>query len=172
MKKILTIVPLCILAVPAFAQTSALQREEIKKLSFLLGEWKGEGWIMTPDGKRKEFIQTEKVQPKLDGVGLLIEGQGIDKASNQVAFEAIAVVFYDERGKVYRMHSGTNDGRSGDGEMKLIDGGLQWQPLMAGGRVRYTMRLTEKGQWHEVGEFSADGTNWRQFHEMKLEKVR
>jgi hypothetical protein len=62
-------------ALLAQAPTSG-QRAETKKLDWLVGQWKGTGWIqMGPQG-RKEFTQTETIQGKLDGLVLVIEGQG------------------------------------------------------------------------------------------------
>jgi hypothetical protein len=34
--------------------------------------------------------------------------------------------------------------------------------------VRFTMNLTDAGQWHEIGEFSMDGATWRQFLDFTL----
>jgi hypothetical protein len=166
---------LMLLALPftlAAQNPAAAQREEMKKLNFMVGEWKGEGWIITPGGKRHEFIQTENIRYKLDGLALLVEGTGRRKPSNTVTFEAIGVIFYDERAKQFRMHSGTTEGHSGVSDMKLIEGGLQWSPQATGGRLRYTIKLTEKGEWHEVGEYSQDGNTWQKFHEMTLQKVK
>jgi len=77
MKKILWIALLCISSVAALAQTPASgQRVEMKKLDWLVGHWKGTGWMqMGPQG-RKEFTITETVEGKLDGLVLVIEGQG------------------------------------------------------------------------------------------------
>jgi len=41
-----------------------------------------------------------------------------------------------------------------------------------GGRVRYTIKLTDQGDWFEIGEFSADEKNWRKFFEMTLQRVQ
>jgi hypothetical protein len=38
--------------------------------------------------------------------------------------------------------------------------------------MRFTVRLNEKGQWFEVGEFSRDGKAWQKFFEMTLERVK
>jgi hypothetical protein len=34
------------------------------------------------------------------------------------------------------------------------------------------MTLTEKGEWHEVGEYSLDGKAWTKFIEMTLTRVK
>ena len=75
MKKILWIAFLGISSVAPLAQTPASgQRAEMKKLDWLVGQWKGAGWMqMGPQG-RKEFTITETVEAKLDGLVLVIEG--------------------------------------------------------------------------------------------------
>ena len=67
----------CFSLVALLAQTPASgQRVEMKKLDWLVGHWKGTGWMqMGPQG-RKEFTITETIQGKLDGLVLVIEGQG------------------------------------------------------------------------------------------------
>ena len=40
------------------------------------------------------------------------------------------------------------------------------------GRVRFTITLTQAGEWWEIGEFSRDGATWAKFFEMTLKKKR
>ncbi len=139
-KRILPLLLLWVLPIPLLAQasesTASTQREEMKKLNFLVGEWKGAGWIIAPDGKRSEFIQAENIQYKVGGLTLLIEGKGQDKSSSTDIFEALAVISYDEKAKIYRMRSYTTEGRSGEAEAKLIEDGLEWGMQFPGGRFR------------------------------------
>jgi hypothetical protein len=37
-----------------------------------------------------------------------------------------------------------------------------------GMRIRYTIRLDDKGRWFEIGERSTDGATWTKFFEMTL----
>ena len=64
------------------------------------------------------------------------------------------------------------DGQFIDAWIKPGEGGLTWSFDIPGmGTMRYTMRINEKGQWHEIGEMSRDsGTTWNQFFEMTLDK--
>jgi uncharacterized protein DUF1579 len=171
-----TIVPLlllCLIALPLMAQTPSIpdQREAMKKLDFMVGQWKGEGWHERPPGPRTTFTQTENVQKKVDGLALLVEGKGTGKdgAGN---FEAMGVISYDDQARRYRFVTNTSEGRHGDFELKLTERGWEWGfALPQGGRVRYTMKLTDDGQWLEIGEYSQDEKTWRRFHEMTLRRM-
>src|SRR5690554_6625031 len=57
-------------------QTDKEAREAISKLAFMTGHWDGEGWMMTPDGQKHPFTQSEDIVFKLDSTALLIEGLG------------------------------------------------------------------------------------------------
>ena len=172
---------LCVASLPLAAQPQdpqiAVQLEAMKKVDFMVGKWKGEGWVEMPGSPRETFTQTEHVQKKLDGLALLVEGHGTSKVPGKdeevTVFRAIGLVTYDVEGKIYRFAAGSTQGRHGYNEGRLVDGGWEWTyPVpQVGGRVRYTIKLTDKGDWHEVGEFSRDEKTWRKFHEMTLRRV-
>lgn len=157
--------------------SSAVQTEAMKRLDFLVGEWKGEGWTEFVPGKRGTASITEKAQSKLGGLVLLIEGLGTTRAPGKqedvVVHNAMAVLWYDHPAKLYRLRSFLADGRAVDAEAKFIGEAFQWgfrSPY--GGNIRYTIKLTEKGEWFEIGEMSEDGNTWRKFHEMTLQRVK
>jgi len=176
MRKPILVLLLGSLAASAFGQNVSVQRDEMKKLSFLLGNWQGEGWIILAGGKRETFRQTERIVSKLDGTAILIEGEGksrVGETQQQATmFQSLAIINYDETNKRYRFVSQTTQGRYGESEARLIDGGMEWGfRVPQGGRIRYTIKLTDKGEWFETGEFSADEKAWRKFHEMTLKRV-
>lgn len=153
------------------------QIEAMKKMHFLVGEWKGEGWTEFVPGKRATASITEKAQVKLGGIVMLIEGLGTTKipgkVEEQVVHNAMAVMWYDQQAKLYRLRSFLVDGRAIDAEAKFIGESFQWgfkSPY--GGNIRYTISLTPKGEWFEIGEMSEDGNSWRKFHEMTLQRVK
>ena len=164
---------LCAASLPLAAQDPQIpaQQEAMKKVGFMVGKWKGEGWVEMPGTPRTTFTQTEHVQWKLDGLALLVEGHGTSK--EVTVFQAIGLLTYDVESKLYRFASGSTQGRHAYNEGRLVDGGWEWTyPVpQVGGRVRYVIRLTDKGEWHEVGEFSRDEKVWRKFFEMTLKKV-
>src|SRR5204862_74768 len=88
-----------------------IQRQEMKKLDWLVGHWKGTGWIqMGPQG-RHEFTQTETIEAKLDGMVLVIEGLGKAKEDGSTVHTALAFVSYDHGGNKFRWHALTPEGQ-------------------------------------------------------------
>src|SRR5438477_10107575 len=91
---------------PGQPPAPAAQREAMKKLDFLVGEWKGEGWMEFAPGQRRTFRGTEVVQSKLDGLLLTIEGlhrgQVGGTGEGAVVHQAFALVSYDDKAKRYR----------------------------------------------------------------------
>jgi len=156
---------------------SPVQLEAMKKLNFLVGEWKGEGWTEFIPGQRRSSPIAESVQVKLGGMVLLVEGLGKTKVPGKqeevVVHNALGILSYDEKAKIYRLRSHIATGQTTDAEAKFTDGGFQWG-FQAGPSLsfRYTVKLTDKGEWFEIGEMSQDGATWRKFHEMTLQKLK
>lgn len=160
-------------AVAQAQEADVASRDAMRKLAFLVGEWEGQAWAQRGPGSRTELRQTESVRFSNSGHALVIEGTGWQRDSTgaeRLVFNAVAVVTHDaERG--YRMRSALMEGRTGDFELTLEDGGFRWGFETPEGRVRYSMRLTADGEWHETGEFSRDGAAWRPFIGMRVRKV-
>jgi hypothetical protein len=154
---------------------AAAQRAEMKKLDWLAGRWKGEGWIqMGP--QRQEFAGTETVQRKVGGLALLVEGNFKAKGAPADAppiHETVGVASYDKDAGHYWFNAWLASGRSGKYEARLeSDHVLQWFIPIPQGQIRYTIRLDDRKRWSEVGELSPDGgTTWRKFFEMTLTKL-
>ena len=154
------------------------QLEAMKKLNFLVGEWKGEGWTEYAPGQRRTSPINESVQPKLGGMVLLVEGLGKNKVPGKqeevITHNALGILSYDDKAKVYKLRSHLITGQTTEAEASFTDeGSFQWRfqpsPSMS---IRYTVKLTEKGEWYEIGGMSQDGKTWRQFHGMTLQKVK
>ncbi|MBG8555131.1 hypothetical protein [Hymenobacter guriensis] len=162
-------------ALPSWAQSAApTAAARLQPFLFLEGDWQGEGWIQLGPSKKSEFVQTETVRRKLGGSILTIEGLGVDKANPQrTIHNAFATIAYDAVSGTYRMRAYRADGAYTDALATLnADGSMTWGfEFPAAGKVRFTIRLNEQGQWHEKGEFSRDGAQWYQNFEMTLRKV-
>ncbi|GAB3332704.1 hypothetical protein GCM10027429_12370 [Marivirga atlantica] len=146
------------------AQTDQIAKNEVSKLTFMEGYWEGTGWRYSADGQKHSFEQTEKVQFKLDGTAILVEGHGT--SNGKTVHDAMAVITYDKEKQNFRFSSNLSDGKGGVFTGEIIDGKFYWYP---NDFIRYIITVNNNGQWHEIGEMNRNG-NWFQFFEMTLNK--
>lgn len=162
---------LCALVLTLVA-VAAEAADEMKKLAFLAGDWKGEGWYQRGPAPRELIVQTEKVSSRLSGKVLLVEGLGRRRLENgaagDIVHDALGTIWWDAEKKQYRFLAHSAAQGSVDTTIEVGDNTAVWGFPVPQGRVRYTIRLTEKGEWNEVGEFSRDGQSWMKFFEMTL----
>lgn len=146
------------------SETDSTAQAEVKKLAFMVGEWKGTGWMMGQDQVKRSFDQTEKVKFKLDSTAILIEGEG--KSGGKVIHDALAILTSQGESDQYDFQSFLPSGQKGTFKSELIDGVYYWYPTDF---IRYIIRINEQGQWFEIGEINKGG-NWYQFFEMTLDR--
>src|SRR5262249_36066660 len=60
----------------------AAQLEAMKRFDLWVGEWKGSGWVSSGAGQRHEISMDEKVQRRVGGTVLLVEGRGTRKTDS------------------------------------------------------------------------------------------
>ena len=166
-----------LLAMTLVLTASLFAADEMKKLDFLVGEWKGDASIQMGPGKPEQALQFERVQSKQGGKVLLVEGTGKrkleDGSAGEVVHDALAVMSWDEATKKYRFDAWTERSGYVEAWMEVGDQKVTWGfDTPQGGKVRYTIVLNDKGQWHETGGFSRDGNTWMPFFEMTLTKVK
>lgn len=151
---------------------------EMEAVAWLAGDWEGSGWIEYSPGQRAEFTGRERVERRMGGRLVVVEGEFTawmgPRAGNVPVHQALGVISYDERGDRYQFRTYTaRGGRGGARPMEVGAGRLVWgydDPAM--GRVRYTITRTEAGAWHEVGHASGDdGETWHHFFEMTLQRT-
>lgn len=146
----------------------AAQREAIARVAWLVGDWEGAGWVDLPEG-RQAFRQTEKVEARLGGALLVIEGHGYAGAPEALAFNALGLLSHDDRTGRYAFRSFTRGYYAEAAAEVRPDGALVWTMAPPGMTIRYTLSQPGPGQWREIGERSTDGgASWRQFFEMQL----
>lgn len=186
MRSILTVAIAALLTLPAWPQAQPADpagaadatEHPMAALGFLVGEWRGTGWIRMGPGEPHRFNQRETVETRLDGGVILIEGVGHDPENEDtIVHHAFAVLSYSaaEERYVMRAYRGLGDGQTlmVDAEAEVIDGALVWgYEHPQAGLMRYTIREDEEGRWHETGAMSRDGgETWFPFFEMTLERV-
>jgi hypothetical protein len=162
----------------AAQQPGAANRDALKKLDFLAGKWKGDAAAtLGPKGDLK-LTQTEDVQYRLGGVIMHVEGTGRGKRPGMdaegILFNAFAVISYDTEAKKYKIKAYRMEGTSVETELTLKEKGFVWgfKEPTRGVEVKYTMTLTPKDEWHEIGEYTQDGKTWTKFMEMTLTRVK
>lgn len=149
------------------------QRAAMKKLSFLVGKWSGEACILRGSGEPLELVQTEEAEYKLDGLVLMIEGIGRNKADGKVALQALGVVSYDDEAGAYHMRA-YNDGRYLETELKLADNGkgITWGFVLGEIKTSSVLRIDETGQWTELTEIAIGSQPPRKLMELKVSPHR
>tara|TARA_B100001765_G_C19239604_1_gene221884 strand:- start:9 stop:548 length:540 start_codon:yes stop_codon:yes gene_type:complete len=173
-KKVLVIILLILSINLSFAQyIDSLQINEMEKVQWLVGKWKGEGWMMFGPEEKHTFSQTETVTSKLNGILLAIEGLGTDRESN-IIHNAFAVLSFDSANQKFVMRAHKADGAFTEADAIVDDkGNFIWgfsHPYA--GELRFTIKQNDKGQWYEIGEVSSDGGNsWFQNFELLLNKL-
>lgn len=168
MKIYLTITLTFLISIMGFSQTSetdSISKAKIKELAFMVGNWKGTGWMMGRNGK-SEFEQTEKIEFKLDSTAVLIEGKGMSKG--KVVHNALAILTYNKIENNYIFRSYLPSGMNAEFKAEIIENKLYWYP---NDNVRYVIWQNDKGQWYEKGEYKREST-WSQFFEMTLDREK
>lgn len=150
-------------------------KQALEKIAFMAGKWKGSGWQIGQDRQKHTFQQTEDIY--LTGAGEVMVIHGLGKSTDpgsgeeRVVHDAVAMLTYNAREEQYDFRSYVV-GRGGGNYTGKITGENQfeWYLDTPNGKIRYTISLNDKGQWHEIGEI-AMGENWFQFFEMTLDKL-
>jgi hypothetical protein len=174
MKKVLALLTLILVQVAvASAQTGA----STNKLSFMIGEWKGNGWMMTQSGKQFTSI-IEKVDCKLDCEIFTVAGIGTQTDSstmkNSVVHDAFGIISYDKTKGKFTLRAYKKDNVT-ETELEIIgEKVIRWNLTIPnnGGTMRFTTDFSEPNKWKGTGEYSRDGTDWIKMMETRLEKVK
>lgn len=178
MKKSMVAIALLI-SLHAFSQgpdLSARCKEQMAKLAYFVGDWKGEAIHKSAKGP-VTVMQQEHIESRLQGMVLAIEGTGRQKnestGADEITFQAFALVNYDARDQEFKWKSFVKEGYSTTAYFKVIgDNKFEWGfDIPTGGKTRYIIVLDPaKKTWHETGEYSKDASNWMNFIELNLVK--
>jgi hypothetical protein len=127
-----------------------VQREAMRKLSFLAGHWSGPVTIIRGRAEPLHLTQTEEVDYKLDGL-VVLWFKAKASADGRTQFSALATIAYDDASHTYRLRA-DNDGRYLDTELSVPGNGFSWSFTAGAARMVNTMHLTGNGEWNEVTE--------------------
>lgn len=146
-----------------------VQREAMRKLSFLAGHWSGPVNIVRGPGEALHLTQTEDVEYKLDGLVLLVEGKGTG-ADGKVQFSAMATIAYDDASHTYRFRA-YHDGHYLDTELSVPANGFSWSFTAGPAHIVNTMHLTGKGEWEEITEATVGSNPPHRSVDMLLQRL-
>jgi len=162
------------MSIKAQEQTTATENP-LSKLLFIVGDWEGDTWMMTQNGKQTSKIK-ETASCKAGCTVLAIEGLGTktdpETQETKVVHDAFGVMFYDTISEQLKMRA-YKDGKETESVIEFIeDKKIRWfLDIPNGGKVRFTVDYSTENKWIEIGEFSRDGENWMQFLGMDLTRV-
>ena len=160
-------------AAPAGAQPrpdEQAQREAMKRLTFLVGQWRGEATVAMGPGEPRKLEQTEEVQWKLDGLLLLVEGTGRDPATGRVEFSALATITYDDAARTYRIRA-HRAGRYVETELRVLERAFEWGFPAGPATITNSMTLDADGRWVETTDAVVNGGPPRRSVELRLTKL-
>ncbi|MDD1443808.1 hypothetical protein MEO93_26375 [Dolichospermum sp. ST_sed3] len=175
MKKYITMLIIFVSVGLASAQAPVKNhREQLKPLSYLIGNWKGTATIQQQGKAPLEVHQEERITWQLDSMLINIEGIGKDPNTGKKNFHAYALIYFNPATQQLAMKSFTMEGRQTEAYFKLLtENQFEWGFDIADnrGKIKYLMTLSEvKKTWNEKGEFSPDGIKWFPFMSMDLVK--
>ncbi|QMU26688.1 DUF1579 family protein [Adhaeribacter radiodurans] len=146
-------------------------QQKIQALKWVTGKWQGTVSIMGPDGSKQEYQQTVEFRPKLKN-SILQFTEAANRGQDTV-FQNIGMLGYDALKSKYTIQAYTNGGMQIQADVEVQDKKMIWRLPLPNTLIRYTITLNEKGQWHQIGEGSADdGQTWNLFFESKLSPVK
>ncbi len=163
---------MCILGLMVFPlitqaeEKESVQQAKIRALSFLVGNWAGEGKSYDDSGKTSSYFDTEHVWFDVEDSLLIIQANGY---RNEKLFYGIhTVIYYDESAEHYWYNPYTAGGARAF-SCNLID--KEFLCYTEDKTFRLTFRRTDSGQWNEFGERLVDGL-WKKTFETILNKTK
>ena len=160
----------------ATTTSESAQQEAMKPILWLVGDWKGEGWIRQGPGEPSTFSIHERAETALGDRLIVVEGVGhavgTGEADGEIVHHAFGVLSWDGEQGDYRFSTYLADDTGVDARATVEDGVVTWGFETSNGQVRYRFHQMKDGAWRENGEFSPDkGTTWMPFFEMTLHRV-
>jgi hypothetical protein len=141
---------------------------EQEVLSFLAGRWSGPVTVTRGPGEPLHLTQTEKVEYKLDGLILLVEGKSTG-TDGKAQFQALATIAFDNASHAYRIRA-YHDGNYVDTELTVLTDGFSWGFTAGPAHIVNTMHLTNNGEWQEVTGVTVGNAPQRHSMDMLLER--
>jgi hypothetical protein len=171
MKKIIPLLIAISITFFAVGQSNNYPKNGMNKFRFMVGIWKGNGWVM--EGNTKHFFEeTESVTNKLRDTIIQIEAFGVDKNdTTKIINDALGLLVLNE--KKPKLHIYQADGSFSIAEVKLIaDNEIEWSLMISDSlKIKYIIKV-DGNIWIETGFKSINGIDWSHIFEMNLLKLK
>jgi hypothetical protein len=170
MNKLIVLISLVLSTQHLSAQIeTASNIEKMRFFEKVEGEWEGVAFAMTPEGQI-EVKQHEKVEYKLNGTILTVEGTGRNEM-NEIVFHAYGIMYYDAIENAFKIKAFKDNGQVTLAEVEIVKPGeFIWSfspnPYT---HIRYHTKFDDT-EWIETGEYSADKVKWVPIFSMSLTK--
>jgi hypothetical protein len=165
-------------SVPAPAVAQSATPAPLAFFSKLVGEWRGDAWIMMGPAGRQVSQLHETIDAVAGGTVFTVKGIGstrLPDGTTRKTHDAFAVVYLDRDKVTPLMRAHVAEGGNWvEPELTLTENSYRWQMQdPRAGLVRYELQIDASGRWVEKGYRSGDaGVTWMQFFEATLERVR
>jgi hypothetical protein len=160
----------CPVAFAQLADPLPVVQQKIQALNWLVGKWQGSVFITGGDGGKREFKHTLQFTSRLNNSILVLNEAAIK--GQDTLFQNIGVLGYNNLLSKYTLQAYTNEGHHIDVYVEARDKTMIWRIHISNNIIRYTIKLNEKGQWHQIGDSSADeGKSWNPFFESTLSRI-
>jgi hypothetical protein len=173
MKNSLYACTLLFLSATVFGQQTETSHP-LERLTFMVGEWQGTGWMMTQTGKIFNDVW-ENIECKLDCHVFAVDGLGTmtDSITGEttVTHDAFGIISYNPEAEAIQLRAYKEDSVTVSYIDFIEDRIIRWGFETPGGFVRFTTDFSVENKWSAIGEFSRDGQSWMQFLETQLTRV-
>ena len=153
---------------PAMGQGPQALNERMAPFARLVGEWRGTGWFMLPQGGRAAVQSRESVTVRLSGNALLVEGRHSEASQpDRLVHDALGMIVWDARQNGYRIRTQLATGQGGEFAILPRPDGFVWGMDTPGGRIEYVAEIDER-TWVERGTRIMPDGRRIDFMEMRL----
>lgn len=156
-----------------------VERAALGKVDFLVGDWVGEGWSLSPSGGRlkfwvKEFYHYRGNQDLMDMEGRFgdIAADGTYQPENEFG---LGFLYYDRASGEYRMWHYSSDGTVFN-PVLTIDlkdkSAFYLRKTASGTQGKFSLRVGSDGVWVTTFEVQRSDNSWLTVMEFRMKRVK
>ncbi|HSO22202.1 MAG TPA: hypothetical protein VLT81_04805 [Chondromyces sp.] len=155
-----------------------VERAALAEMSFLEGDWAGEGWSMPPSGERRRFwveeafhYRGEKDLMDMQGIfgGILADGTRTPSREYN-----LGILYYDREAREYRMWHYSSSGEVFDTPMSVDVAGrsMHYVKDYPGGITgKFHLVVGPDGVWTSSFHILEEDDSWRQVMEFRMRRT-